>query len=141
MVDEDGNEIYRGLKLPTTGEGSYYDGYSDWGWTVPYSPIAPLKKFRIRFKTPGVHTLGIAFLTECSGLGSLKLKTPIPIRIIGDVNNDGIVTMADANAVVNYFLATEKPKNFDVDAADVNDDHTITMADANKIVNIFLGAK
>ena len=83
--------------------------------------------------------MGIAFLTECSGLGSLKLKTPIPIRIIGDVNNDGILTMADANAVVNYFLATEKPKNFDFDAADVNDDHTITMADANKIVNMFLG--
>lgn len=63
----------------------------------------------------------------------------------GDVNNDGAVTMADANAVVNYFLATEKPSGFDLDNANVNGDTdddgnpAITMADANAIVNMFLG--
>ena len=57
----------------------------------------------------------------------------------GDVNGDGSITMADANAVVNYFLATDKPENFDVESADVNGDGDITMADANQIVNMFLG--
>ena len=63
----------------------------------------------------------------------------------GDVNNDGAVTMADANVVVNYFLATEKPSGFDLDNANVNGDTddngkpAITMADANQIVNMFLG--
>ena len=57
----------------------------------------------------------------------------------GDVNHDDAITMADANAVVNYFLATDKPEDFDVTTADVNEDGTITMADANKIVNMFLG--
>lgn len=57
----------------------------------------------------------------------------------GDVNGDGSITMADANAVVNYFLATDKPENFDVESADVNGDGSITMADANQIVNMFLG--
>ena len=58
--------------------------------------------------------------------------------IRGDVNHDGSVTMADANMVVNYFLATDKPEDFDTSAADVNEDGSVTMADANQIVNMFL---
>jgi len=51
------------------------------------------------------------------------------------------VTMADANAVVNYFLSADKSdiKNFNSKKANVNGDKTITMADANAIVNMFLG--
>lgn len=58
----------------------------------------------------------------------------------GDVNGDGCITMADANMVVNYYLATDKPEDFDTTAADVNEDGSVTMADANQIVNMFLGA-
>lgn len=62
--------------------------------------------------------------------------------LMGDVNGDGYITMADANMVVNYFLAEEADKpmeGFNIDAADMNGDGTITMADANAIVNKFLG--
>ncbi len=60
---------------------------------------------------------------------------------LGDANNDGNVTMADANMVVNYFLSTDKSdiKNFNKKKANVNGDSDITMADANAIVNLFLG--
>ena len=60
---------------------------------------------------------------------------------LGDANNDGSVTMADANMVVNYFLSTDKSdiKNFNRKQANVNGDSDITMADANAIVNLFLG--
>ena len=61
-------------------------------------------------------------------------------KLLGDVNGDGYITMADANMVVNYFLATDKPEGFDTTAADVNEDGYVTMADANQIVNMFLGA-
>ena len=61
--------------------------------------------------------------------------------IRGDVNHDGSVTMADANMVVNYFLAANKPEDFDTTAADVNGDGEVTMADANQIVNMFLGGQ
>jgi hypothetical protein len=61
--------------------------------------------------------------------------------IRGDVNHDGSVTMADANMVVNYFLATDKPDGFDTTAADVNEDGDITMADANMVVNMFLSGE
>lgn len=63
---------------------------------------------------------------------------------LGDVNMDGSITMADANAVVNYFLANEKPEGFPVHLANVNGDYdnngnpAVTMADANQIVNSFL---
>ncbi len=65
--------------------------------------------------------------------------------LMGDVNSDGFVTMADANVVVNYFLADDATKaqmiedGFNIEAANVNGDEGITMADANAIVNIFLG--
>jgi len=58
--------------------------------------------------------------------------------LISDSNGDDTVTMADANAIVNYFLATDKPEDFDTTAADVNGDGDITMADANQVVNMFL---
>ena len=58
--------------------------------------------------------------------------------VVGDVNGDGSVTMSDANAVVNYFLATTKPSDFNKAAGDVNGDGSITMSDANMIVNMFL---
>ena len=62
---------------------------------------------------------------------------PLP-SYLGDVNNDGVITMADANSVVNYFLATEKPLDMNTKLGDVNGDKYITMADANQIVNMFL---
>ena len=60
--------------------------------------------------------------------------------LLGDVNNDTYITMADANAVVNYYLAEDKDNitNFNIEAADVNKDEKISMADANAIVNIYL---
>ncbi len=66
------------------------------------------------------------------------------LAVMGDCNGDDAVTMADANAVVNYFLAKGSDGfvegDFDEEAADVNGDGEITMADANQIVNMFLGA-
>jgi hypothetical protein len=78
---------------------------------------------------------------ECAMSVLLSDGTSVFDVILGDVNHDGSVTMADANAVVNYFLATTKPEDFDIEAADVNGDDSITMADANMIVNMFLGGK
>ena len=83
----------------------------------------------------------------CDKDGNVVKDKNVRFSLAGDVNNDGAVTMADANAVVNYFLATDKPSNFDVDNANVNGDAdddgkpAITMADANQIVNMFLGGE
>lgn len=100
---------------PMTGQYRYYDGM--------------------------VHYL--AMLHLC---GSFKIWKPatdaeaMRSLYLGDANGDGSVTMADANVVVNYYLAEDKStvKDFVFHFADANEDGEISMADANQIVNIFL---
>jgi hypothetical protein len=82
------------------------------------------------------YTIGNAVVVRQNQRALLGYIFSLP----GDVNGDGNVTMADANAVVNYYLAADKSSitNFNIDAANINGDGDITMADANQIVNGFL---
>jgi len=61
--------------------------------------------------------------------------------ILGDVNRDGSVTIADVTALVNIILGKDstEPYQYDHVAADVNIDTTITIADVTALVNIILG--
>lgn len=54
----------------------------------------------------------------------------------GDVDGDGAVTVADANAVIDYYLGITSEIN--KEAADVDGNGDINMSDANEIVNIYL---
>jgi len=54
--------------------------------------------------------------------------------IMGDVNGDREVNIADVNAVINIILSG----NDDNTAADVNGDGEINIADVNAIINIIL---
>lgn len=56
---------------------------------------------------------------------------------VGDVNEDGSVTIADAIGIVNNILKKESA-SFNAAAADVNGDGSITIADAIGVVNIIL---
>ena len=61
--------------------------------------------------------------------------------ILGDINFDDAVTIADVTALVNIILGKddEEPHLYNHEAADVNDDGTITIADVTALVNIILG--
>jgi alpha-L-fucosidase 2 len=54
--------------------------------------------------------------------------------LIGDVNNDGFVTITDVIALVNIILGKEE----EVAAADLNGDGVVTITDAIALVNIIL---
>ena len=54
-------------------------------------------------------------------------------HVIGDVNNDGEVNIADVNAVINIILSDGGNS-----LADVNDDGEVNIADINAIINIIL---
>ncbi len=54
-------------------------------------------------------------------------------NIIGDVNGDGMVTIADVNVVVGDILGGKWNP-----ASDVNNDGSVTVADINMLVNIIL---
>ena len=53
--------------------------------------------------------------------------------IVGDVNGDDMVDIADVNAVINLILNNEK-----YDSADINGDGDVDIADVNAIINIIL---
>ncbi len=70
----------------------------------------------------------------------VSLKRPSSV-LLGDVNRDGNVTIADVTALVNIILgkATEgDSNNYDFKAADVNEDEDITIADVTALVNLIL---
>ncbi len=61
--------------------------------------------------------------------------------LIGDVNRDESISIADVTALVNIILGKDdaEPYQYDHAAADVNADGTITIADVTALVNIILG--
>lgn len=61
--------------------------------------------------------------------------------LLGDVNRDGNVTIADVTALVNIILGKDNGPEplYNQEAADVNGDGGITIADVTALVNIILG--
>lgn len=57
--------------------------------------------------------------------------------IKGDVNGDGKVTVADAVAVMDYYIHRSEASDLDA-TYDVNGDGRVTVADAVEIMNIYL---
>ena len=78
---------------------------------------------------------------EYTGSAELVLPFEEETTVLGDVNRDGDVTIADVTALVNIILgkATEgDSNNYDFKAADVNGDDGITIADVTALVNMIL---
>ena len=59
--------------------------------------------------------------------------------LLGDVNGDGSITIADVTALVNIILGKDTEGHYNRAAADVNLDESITIADVTALVNIILG--
>lgn len=119
------------VKLTSKTQGGSYDS----GWTDFNGN--EVKAFTVTATTNSFNGRRSWF----DNLKIEKITAAEVVSVVGDANGDGQVTMADANAIVNYFLAEDKTTitNFDVTAADVNGDGEISMSDANAAVNIFLG--
>ena len=63
-----------------------------------------------------------------------------PKLLVGDVNKDGQVTVADVTAIVDIILGKDStaPYRYNHTAADVNEDNSVTIADVTTLVNILL---
>ena len=150
LYSDENTEITK-LVIPdgvtSIGSGAFYDCTS-------------MTKLKIRATVPptcGTQALDDINKLECTlyvpmeSIDDYKAMDPWKnfsiekIRMDGDSNGDDTVTMADANAIVNYFLAKGTDGfvegDFDEETADVNEDGSVTMADANQVVNMFLGGK
>ncbi|MBQ6080459.1 MAG: dockerin type I repeat-containing protein [Muribaculaceae bacterium] len=56
--------------------------------------------------------------------------------ILGDVNDDGNVSIADVTALIDYLLGTNDGIN--LDAADCNTDNNISIADVTALIDYLL---
>ncbi|MBQ3804618.1 MAG: hypothetical protein II844_02270 [Prevotella sp.] len=134
---------YLFINTSATAEGAYdnktqvqSNGVS---WGVKDENKIVSKKFTV---TDGKITLGVRNEGSPAWFAFNEIRIElVPNSVIGDVNNDNKITMADANLIVNYYLAPGNYPNFPVEAADLNDDDEITMADANAVVNIYLAGE
>ena len=61
------------------------------------------------------------------------------VTIVGDVNNDGTVDVADVTALINYILGDKETVTINTEAADVNHDDTIDVSDVTALINQILG--
>ena len=83
----------------------------------------------IEFNTQDNHKLPFAN-------SSFKITVEDAV-LLGDVNNDNTVNIADAECIVNHI--TGKPnQTFNSAAADVNKDGVVDIADAVRIVNLII---
>lgn len=61
-----------------------------------------------------------------------------PTRLLGDVDNDEHINMADTEGIINHFLKAEELTGDDLQAADTDEDLHVNMADTEEIINYFL---
>lgn len=76
-------------------------------------------------------------------LYEIAFQTPLTIKLIGDVNRDGIVNVTDVVAIVDIILEDDFTPpyiwpSYDHEAADINGDGIINVTDAVSLVDIIL---
>ena len=75
--------------------------------------------------------------TKRINLDNIRMTPYVESILIGDVNGDGVLTIADVTSLVNIILG--KTTQFDQKVADVNGDGVISIADVTMLVNKILG--
>ena len=74
---------------------------------------------------------------EYTGTAELVLPFEAETTLLGDVNKDGDVTIADVTALVNILRGGDT-KQYDLKAADVNEKNGVNVDDINALVDMIL---
>ena len=118
LLDKEGNFFYFAKNMfLRSNDYAYNDGIK----------VAP---FRAYYSTTSTTTTRSA--------SPLKEFDVIPAAL-GDVNNDGDVTSADANGILDVILGKGEQKRLTTIMSDVNTDGAVTVADVTALVNMILG--
>ena len=131
------------------GEGMSVGGMTKY-WQIPADSLGKVNDSELR-----VHCFAVEYGVDDEGFEEVTLFTfkayngmavykigrnvdageqPQP-GILGDVNGDGEVNIADVNAIINMILT-----GVNDEAGDVNDDGEVNIADVNMVINIILNS-
>ena len=77
--------------------------------------------------------------SEASNIETVTLRDAAQVALRGDVNNDGVVDIADVNIIINIMLCKDSADNYNGRAYITEGDNDIDIADVNDIINIMLG--
>ena len=69
----------------------------------------------------------------------IELIEPQPVVLLGDVNDDGLISIGDVTTLIDYLLSANTVV-INVVNADVNLDHEISIADVTMLVDMLLSA-
>jgi len=87
------------------------------------------------FKVKALYVDGTE--SNWSDTKEVTLLEAAPSFILGDVNNDGYVTIADVTALIDYLLGGG---DINEDAADLDGDNTIAIKDVTALIDLLLGS-
>ena len=145
----DSLSFYAGMYGSTTSGANlsvYYSTDEGESWTalVESEPMGSWKKYaydmdvkdiiRLRFVCDGGGEGG----TYRINIDNICMKHYVESILIGDVNGDGIISIADVTMLVNIILG-KTTEGYEAKVADVNGDGAISIADVTALVNKILG--
>lgn len=132
FCNTDGNQTF------TTSSGT--SSFNANHYTAPTNP----QKFVVGITESGklgfVAATGTAMPANKAWLeytGSAELVLPFEKVLLGDVNKDGDVTIADVTALVNILRGGDTSQ-YDLKAADVNEKGSVDVDDINALVDMIL---
>ena len=100
-----------------------------------FEGMVPFPQWRIGIQAH--YTVGD--VTTSSNIVYLEVR-PKPVTLLGDVNGDGFVNVADVTALISYVLGGNPSSSFNKFNADVNDDNKHTVADVTMLINMVLNS-
>ena len=107
---------------------------------MKFNPIAQAPEGNYQLKVTNI-ILGTQDLVDKYSGEDITCSFMVRKSVIGDINYDGQISIADVTALVNIIHGKDnvEPYVYNHDAADIDNDGSYTTADVTALVNIILG--
>ena len=139
-ADMNGNGHGCQANICELGEGQSLGGMTKY-WKIPADSLGKVNdSFAVEYgvDSEGYEEVTLLTFKAYNGMAVYKIgrnvssEQPQP-GVVGDVNGDGEVNIADVNAVIDMILSGKT-----VDSGDVNDDGEVNIADVNTVIDLIL---